>query len=296
MYSLYIAGSSHTTHAAHWYSTLAPSYVTQTECESAATWQPSRHVTHGLYVCACQCRGSMAPSHVQLLGTLAWPAINHTHICQSIGVWSRRHVFTIEMAKQRHRLESTISDGSVTRSKHMIGNCMSWKTDLQWCACIPVYNSSASTIVGLLYPVCKRHGRKQRNSTGTWTWTDKLRTLLQLTLCTIPGKNTACCTLIMAVARSTAGTTLTVYVTSNYDGAPITIEAAGQGMVSASLFLIYTTWPDPVSDIILPQLTASHSASCINTDDDIVVFFKVSSRALVSVDLFHCACCIKNQW
>ena len=51
-------------------------------------------------------------------------------------------MFTIVMAKQRHRLESTISDGSVTRSKHMIGYCVSWKMDLQWC--IPVYDSSAS--------------------------------------------------------------------------------------------------------------------------------------------------------
>ena len=82
-------------------------------------------------------------------------------------------MFTIEMAKQRHRSESSSSDGFVTRSKHKIGYNASWKTDYRWY--IPVYDSSASTVVGLLYSVCKQHGIKQRNSAGTWS--DKLCTL-----------------------------------------------------------------------------------------------------------------------
>ena len=54
----------------------------------------------------------------------------------------------IEMAKQRHCSESSSSDSFVTRSKHKIGYKASWKTDYQWY--IPVYDSSASIIVGLL--------------------------------------------------------------------------------------------------------------------------------------------------
>ena len=61
----------------------------------------------------------------------------------------------------------------VTRSKHKIGYDTSWKTDYQWY--IPVYDSSASTVVGLLFSVCKQHGTKQRNSARAWT--DKLYTL-----------------------------------------------------------------------------------------------------------------------
>ena len=41
--------------------------------------------------------------------------------------------------KQRHRSESSSSDGFVTRSKHKIGYDASWKTDYQWY--IPVYDS-----------------------------------------------------------------------------------------------------------------------------------------------------------
>ena len=70
---------------------------------------------------------------------------------------------TIEMAKQRHRLESSSSDGSVTRSKHKIGYNASWKMDYQWY--IPVYDSFASTVVGLLLCVCKaekQHRDKDR--------------------------------------------------------------------------------------------------------------------------------------
>ena len=82
-------------------------------------------------------------------------------------------MFMIETAKQRYHSESSSSDGFVTQSKHKIGYDVSWKTDYQWYT--PVYDSSASTIVGLLFSVCKQHSRKQRNSAGTWT--DKPYTL-----------------------------------------------------------------------------------------------------------------------
>ena len=58
--------------------------------------------------------------------------------------------------------ESSSSDGFVTRSKDKIGDDASRKTDYQWY--IPVYDSSASTIVGLLFSIYKQHGtsREQR--------------------------------------------------------------------------------------------------------------------------------------
>ena len=62
-------------------------------------------------------------------------------------------MLTIKMAKQRHRSESSSSDGFVTRSKHKISYNVSWKTGCQWY--IPVYYSSVSTVVGLLFSVCK---------------------------------------------------------------------------------------------------------------------------------------------
>ena len=70
-------------------------------------------------------------------------------------------MFTIETAKQE---ESSSSDGFVTRSKHKIGYDVSWKTDYQWYN--PVYDSSASTVVGLLFSVCKQLSTKQRNRQG----------------------------------------------------------------------------------------------------------------------------------
>ena len=51
--------------------------------------------------------------------------------------------------KQRHCSESSSSDGFVTRSKHKICYDASWKMDYQWY--IPVYDSTASTVVGLLF-------------------------------------------------------------------------------------------------------------------------------------------------
>lgn len=80
----------------------------------------------------------------------------------------RGTLFGIEMAfARRKRPRSASFDRSVTQSKHKIGYNTSWKTDFPWH--IPVYDSSESTVIGLLCSVCKRHGTKQRNSVGTWT-------------------------------------------------------------------------------------------------------------------------------
>ena len=67
-------------------------------------------------------------------------------------------------SRKRPRLSS---DGFTTRGKHKIGYNASWKTDFPWHT--PVYNSSESTVIGLLCCVCKRHSTKPRNHFAIWT-------------------------------------------------------------------------------------------------------------------------------
>ena len=59
------------------------------------------------------------------------------------------------------------SKGSVSRNKHKIGYDSSWKLDFPWH--IPVYDTTESTVVGLLCSLCKRYGTKPRNHSLTWT-------------------------------------------------------------------------------------------------------------------------------
>ena len=89
------------------------------------------------------------------------PTVVHVNWNVSLTMW---HCF--EMAgiagRKRPRLSS---DGFTTRGQHKIGYNASWKTDFPWHT--PVYNSSESTVFGLLCCVCKRHGTKPRNQETT---------------------------------------------------------------------------------------------------------------------------------
>ena len=142
-------------------------------------------IIHAHAVLSTPVRPSIIHAHA-VLSTPVRPSIIHVHAVLSTPVHysCARHAYMNRFTRgatcspsrrlsKRHRSESSSSDGFVTRSKHKISYDASWKTDYQWY--IPVYDSSASTIVGLLFSVCKQHGTKQRNNAGTWT--DKPYTL-----------------------------------------------------------------------------------------------------------------------
>ena len=90
----------------------------------------------------------------------------------SLTTW---HCFETTGIAGRKRPRSS-SDGFTTRGKHKIGYRASWKTDFPWHT--PVYDSSESTVIGLLCSVCKRHGTKPRNHSAIWT----TRVCTQLTI------------------------------------------------------------------------------------------------------------------
>ena len=56
------------------------------------------------------------------------------------------------------------------KAKHKIEYNVHWKVEFPWH--VPVYSeedNSESGVIGLLRSLCKRHGTKQCNRTGTWT-------------------------------------------------------------------------------------------------------------------------------
>ena len=63
----------------------------------------------------------------------------------------------------------------MTKAKHRVGYDSSWQKEYPWH--IPVYGSDETTVIGVLYALCKQHNVQQRNKSGTWT--EKPCTLLR---------------------------------------------------------------------------------------------------------------------
>jgi len=134
-----------------WYHGAAPRY---------ATWAGSPVVLAYIVLPRILYNPCTAPGQS---GDETRPTVVRVNWNVSLTTW---HCFEMAGIVGRKRLRSS-SDGFTTRGKHKIGYSTSWKTDFPWHT--PVYDSSESTIIGLLCSVCKRHGTKPRNHSAIWT-------------------------------------------------------------------------------------------------------------------------------